>query len=298
MTKYSGYNADAENFNGNMTPQEIDGKSTPRDRFVKYWMNALTLIEASKFEYKKLPVNLPRWEIEQRLIVQGSVTGFRHPIYGICTMWGSRKGVGIYNGATGFVGAQAVLGEFEGKDGVDCVIGYNTSRDKNYISSSIVGERLIHYANILADIDLSISMIAEASRTMSTIGAKTDSAVDAVRLWFDALKRGERVVPLLETGVFEEVVPMLSKDCQDARGMAAELQGLKTAYLKEYYNWSGVAYIAKKAERMITDEVEADEDMLSINIYDQLACRAEWCARMNALFSLDIEVRVNNLVIT
>lgn len=298
-TKYSGWNANTERFDGN-APEfpDFEQKGNRRDAFVKQWMNNLTLIEASKFEYNKLPVNLPRWEIEQRLIIDGSVTGFRHPIYGICTMWGSRKGVGIYNSATGFTGAQAALGEFEGENGKNCVIGYNTSRDKNFIKGSVIGKRLVHYANILADIDLSLSMIAEASRAMNTIGAKTDTAVEAIQLWYKSLHDGERVVPLLETGVFEETVPMLSKECLDARGMANELQLLKSSYLKEYYNWSGVSFIAKKAERMITDEVEADEDMLSINIYDQLACRAEWCAGMNSLFGTDIEVRVNNLVIT
>ena len=54
----------------------------------------------------------------------------------------------------------------------------------------------------------------------------------------------------------------------------------------------------RKAERMNVDEVEVDEDMLSINIFDQLACRAEAIARMNALYDTNASVRVNNLVIT
>lgn len=295
QTSYTGWNASAENFNGN---QPAEAEDDLREWFVKRWMNDLTLVEASKFQWDGLPVNLPQWELEQRMIISGACAVFRHPVYGLVTMWGSRKGVGIYNQATGFAGAQPVLGDFEGTDGVDCIIGYNTSRDKNYIRSSIIGDRLVWYANILADIDLSLSMIAEASRAMNTIGAKTDNAVNAIQLWQDALHKGKRLVPLLETGVFEEAIPMISKDCADARGMANDLLALKSNYVKQYYNWSGVSYIAKKAERMITDEVEADEDMLSINIYDQLACRAEMAARMNALFDTNVSVRVNNLVIT
>lgn len=295
MTEYSGWNAKAEDFCGN-TPCEDD--EDRRAWYVKRWVQDLTLIEASKFEWQNLPVNLPAWEIEQRLIIDGADCVFKHPVYGLVTMWGGRKGVGIYNQATGFTGAQSVLGEFSGTDGVDCVLGYNTSRDKNYISKSVVGSRLLWFANILADIDLSLSMIAEAARAMNTIGAKTDNAVNTIELWYDSLRKGKRYVPLLETGVFEDVVPMLSKECADARGMANDLLALKSSYLKMFYNWSGVSYITKKAERMITDEVEADEDMLSINIWDQLSCRADFAARINNLFDTNISVRVNNIVIT
>lgn len=294
-TEYTGWNAKAEDFCGNQKECECKSK---RDVFVKRWMQDLTLIEASKFAYEGLPVNLPAWEIEQRLILQGCTGIWRDPIYGVVTAWGAKKGVGIYNNATGYVAAQAVLGDFEGTDGVDCVIGYNTSKDKNYSGSSVIGARLVYYANILADIDLSMSMISINSRAMNTIGAKTDNAVNTIELWYRSLERGETYVPLLETGVFADVVPLISKDCADARGMSQDLLALKSQYLKQYYNWSGVSYIQKKAERMVTDEVEADEDMLSINIYDQLACRAEMIAKMNILFDTNAKVLVNNIVIT
>lgn len=298
-TPYSGWNGKTENYNGNEVEAKLDPNiKSKREWFVKQWMNDLTLIEASKFEYENLPVNLPAWEIEQRLAVQGFDAVYRHPVYGIVTCWGSKWGTGIYNNAVGFTGSQATLGDFTGRDGVDCIIGYNTSRDKNYISKSVVGNRLVYYANILADIDLSLSMISVQARAMNTIGAKTDNAVNVINMWYKKLQEGETYVPLLETGVFADVVPMISKDCADARGMSADLMALKSSYLKQFYNWSGVSFIQKKAERMITDEVEADEDMLSINIYDQLSCRAEFIARVNTLFDVNIKVRVNNIVIT
>lgn len=291
MTKKSkNYNADAEN--------NVKVYNTRREFFVKRWSEDLFLIEASKFEYLNLPVNLPAYEIEQRLILQGNTAIYRHPIYGLVTIYGAVNGVGIYNNGTGYTGAQPVLGDFDGKDGIDCVIGYNTSRDKSRRGFSVIRERLRYFSEILGDIDLSLSMIAEASRAMNTVGAKTDNAVNTLELWYKKLHDGEPYVPLLETGIFEEVIPIISKDCADARGMVNDLQSLKASYLKQFYNFNGVSYIAKKAERMITDEVEADEDMLSINIYDQLKCRGEMVEKVNALFDTNIKVRVNNLVIT
>lgn len=275
--------------------KRIDNK---RDFYLKRWMDELVLIEGSKFQYENLPVNLPAFELEGRLIQQGFTCIWKHAVYGLVTAWGSKSGVGIYNNATTATCAQPALGEFKGSDGVDCIIGYNTSLDKGFRGGSVIGDRLVWYANILADIDVSLSMISISARSMNTIGAKTDNAVNAIQMWYDKLYKGEQYVPLLETGVFTDVVPMINKDCADARALSADLQMLKTAYVKQYYNSCGVSYIQKKAERMVVDEVEADEDMLSINIYDQLGCRAEFVTRMNALFGTNTKVHVNNLVIT
>lgn len=279
------------------SPFALDAQNK-RDYFYKRWKDELVLIEGRKFQYGSLPVNLPAFELERRLIKQGHTTVWKHPIYGLVTAWGSIGGVGIYDNATKATCSQAVLGEFEGTDGVDCVIGYNTSRDFGFAGPSVVGQRLDWYANILADLDVSLSMIGIAARCTNTLGAKTDSAVEAIQVWYEQVYQGNYYVPLLESGVFEALVPMISKECADARTLAADLQMLKTSYLKQYYNSCGVAFIEKKAERMVTDEVAADEDMLSINIYDQLACRAEFTGRINALFGTNITVRVNNLIIT
>lgn len=285
------YNAKTEKYQCDV---EMD-----RDYFVKRWMQDLTLIEGNKFEYESLPVNLPAFELERRFIQQGFTVAFKHNVYGLVTMWGSRSGVGIYNNATMFTGAQPALGSVSGLvDGVDCIIGYNTSLDKPYSPNSVVGSRLTYYANILGDLDLSLSMISESSRAMNTLGAKTDNAVNVIAKWYDSLRRGKRYVPLLETGIFESTVPMISKDCADARALSNDLNMLKTAYMKQFYNSCGISYIMKKEERMITDEVQADEDMLSINIIDQLNCRAEFVSRVNALYGTHINVHVRNMVIT
>lgn len=296
-TEYIGYNAKAEDYFGNL-PHDFKDLPSKRDFFLKRELDDLVLTEASKFEYENLPVNLPPFEVERRLIQDGFVGIFKHELYGIVTMWGSKGGVGIYNNATTFTGAQAVLGEITFEDGIDGIIGYNTHLDKSYRGTSVIGSRILWYANILADIDLSLSMLSISARSMNTVGAKTDNAVNTIENWYKALYDGKPYVPLLETGIFTEVIPMISKDCADVRSMASDLLNMKTHYEKKFYNSLGVSYIQRKAERMVTDEVEADEDMLSINIFDQLACRAEMLARMNALYNTNAKVRVNNLVIT
>lgn len=290
MTPSTGWNGKSEEFQCAIT--------TKRDFFLKKEMDDLVLTEARKFEYQGLPVNLPAFELERRLIMQGYAPIYKHTVYGIVTLWGARSGVGIYDNATRFTGAQRALGTVDFEDGVGGIIAYNTSLDKSYQSSSVIARRLIYYANILADIDLSLWIISVNGRAMNTVGAKTDNAVNTIQQWYDALTKGETFVPLLETGVFQDVVPMISKDCADARGLVNELLAMKSDFKKQFYNQAGVMYMQRKAERMNVDEVEVDEDMLSINIFDQLACRAEAIAKMNALYDTNASVRVNNLVIT
>ena len=57
-------------------------------------------------------------------------------------------------------------------------------------------------------------------------------------------------------------------------------------------------FIEQKAERVITDEIVGDKDMLSISLYDQLLERKEGVNRINALFGTNIKVDVCNNIIT
>ena len=270
---------------------------TKTDFYRKVWAQNLFLIESRKFKYENLPANLPAREIERRLIEQGFTAVFRHPVYGLVTSYGGKAGVGIYNQATTYNWAQAALGSGDGVDGVDGVIIYNTSLDRTQ-SSSVIANRLLYYTNIIADIDVSLSLIAINGRALNTVGAKTDNAVNAINLWYKKLIDGEPYVPLLESGIFDEVIPMISRDCADARNLAGELDTLKTAYLKQFYNSCGVQFIEQKAERVITDEIVGDKDMLSISLYDQLLERKEGINRINALFGTNIKVEVCNNIIT
>lgn len=270
---------------------------TKTNFYRKVWAQQLIMIEARKFEYLNLPPNLPAWEIERRLIEQGFTAIFKHPIYGIVTSYGGKCGVGIYNQSTAFNWAQATLGSGHGIDGVDGVLMYNSSLDKTQ-SGSVLRTRLEYYTTVIADIDVSLSLISINSRAMNTVGAKTDNAVNAINLWYKKLLDGEIYVPLLESGVFDEVIPMISRDCADARQLTDDLDKLKTAYLKQFYNSCGIQYIEQKSERVITDEIAGDKDMLSISLYDQLIQRREGVAKVNALYGTNISVRVANDIIT
>ena len=73
------------------------------------------------------------------------------------------------------------------------------------------------------------------------------------------------------------------KDCLEVR----------QEILKSFYNSIGVRYKKEKKERMITDEVTDDDQLLLFNISDMLSQRKEACQDMKDVFGIDVTVNLS-----
>ena len=261
------------------------------------WYNYLFMIVANMFIYENLPANLPQWEIEKRLILTGYALIFDTEKYGIVTATGSRYGVGIYDYGNKFTAAQSVLGSIQGlTDNVDGVIMYASSPDRQR-GSGVMGQSIALYADLLSDIDISIGVSVINNRAVNTIGAKTDSALTALKEYQQRLYDGDPIIPKLTGGLFDSTENILKIDTTTPNGLS-ELTNTQTALLKRFYNSFGIPFIEKKAERLIDSEVDTDKECLSVNMQDYLNNRIDGVNHINALFNTNIIVRVNNNVLT
>ena len=68
---------------------------------------------------------------------------------------------------------------------------------------------------------------------------------------------------------------------------------VKTELLKSFYNEIGVRYVRDKKERMISDEIENDEQMLLLNINDMKYQREKACKKINEIFGLNVSVKLS-----
>lgn len=272
-------------------------RATPKDRAYRFWFDKLLTIVISVFKYDNLPPNLPYWEIEKRLILGGRCFIFKNEMYGIITSFGATSGVDIYNNASEFNYAQAVLGSQSGlKNMIDGVIIYGSSVDKINGNSGAIGRRLQYYADLLSDIDVSRRVGLINNRATRSVIVKSDNAVNELRNYYRQLTDGELAVPKIATGVLDATEDI--NKIRTSEYALPEFDSAQTNVMKMFYSDFGIAYNTDKRERLITDEIDAECDSLDVNIADMLNCRVDGFNAVNNLFGSAIVVGVNNDNIT
>lgn len=274
-------------------------KQTRYKQFFDMWRAKLLCIAATVFKYENLPANLPYWEIEKRLILGGKCFVFKNKVYGVVTSDGAVSGEDIYNLPNQFNYAQTVLKSKSGlKDMIDGVIFYSTSADKLAINGSgVIGKRIEYYADILAQIDISRRVALISGRSVNEVIAKNDNALRELKAMYNSLENGELYTPRIDSGVLDSTESILKSVRNDGIKLQ-EIDVTQQNVLKMFYADFGITYSTEKRERMITDEVAAEQDAMSINVYDMLQCRKEGIVKINTLFGTAITVDINNDIIT
>ncbi len=263
------------------------------------WFDKLLSSVSRLFIYENLPANLPQWELEQRLILWGRAPIFQTNEYGIVTSWGGTSGVDIYNVSNQFNYAQSILGSGSGLiDGIDGIIVYGTSIDKINGASGVIGRRIAYYSDILSDIDVSRQIALINNRAINSVYAKTDNALNELREFYRQLYDGSLVVPKISSGVFDVTENVLKNVPNNTGYGLADLDTAQQNILKMFWNDFGIRYGESKRERMLTDEITAEQDSLDISISDMLVCRQTGVQKINLLYGTAISVDVNNEIIT
>lgn len=271
-------------------------------RTALFTTNLQTLVNllAQKFVYTGLPDTLPATEIENRLLLTGHALILYNPDNNnneLITSYSSLYGIDVYNKPYQYTAVQAGLTKMaQGIIGVSAVVIYASTVD--YSTPFTISPRfkmLRRFAQLLTDIDLSVDSALINDRSINAVVAKTTQAHEQLTDYYKRLIDGEYVVPFVNTGILD-MTDDLHKT-QSIHGMtAAELYEFRKNVLKEFYTSNGIQVVKDKAERMITDEINADNDYLESNTRDELAFRQKGIAEVNKLFGTNINVEVNNYV--
>lgn len=269
-------------------------KNTRKKRAFNMWIDKLFLIVSRVFVYENLPPNLPQWEIEKRLIINGNCFVFKNETYGVITSFGALSGVDIYNNANEFNYAQSILGSKSRLTNlVDGVIIYGTSIDKLYGSRGVIGKRIQYYADILSDIDVSRQVGLINNRCINSVVAKSDNALNELKSFYTRVQDGELAVPRITSGVLDATENILKQNNNSGYSLS-EFDIAQMNILKLFYHDFGIAFSTEKRERLLTDEIAADNEALDINISDMLDCRQNGITAINNMFGTNITVGVIN----
>lgn len=242
------------------------------------------------FKYKKLPKSLPAREIEKRLIWLGFSGIFNHSKYKLTACDGGLSGVNQYYMPTDFTYAQPALGSGVKKIGDDCVIIYNTQSDT--IEPYGLRELIMRYARLLADVDSTLDIQIINTRATKLNSVADDNTAKVVNNAMQAIEAGENYT-INQQSLIDRWIP---KEWNTAHPDTLEKiiyakQSILNAFLEEI----GVKSINEKRERMITDEVTADNQLLMVNLDDLLYMRKEGIEEVNEMFGTDIEVELNDI---
>lgn len=240
------------------------------------------------FKYYNLPESLPAEEIEKRLMWFGFCGVFKHPSFGIVCSDGGLSGVDQYYRPTEFTYAQPVLGSGLKKIGDNCVIIYNTQSD--VIKPYGFSELIRRYARMLADVDASIDIQLINSRATKLNSVADDLTAKAVNNAMQAIENGETYT-VNQNSIIDR---WQTKDWNTAHPEQIEkLLDAKQCILNSFLEEIGVKSINAKRERMITNEVSADNQLLMVNTDDLLYKRKIGIKQINDMFETDIKVELN-----
>ena len=250
------------------------------DRSIIYWKNYLFEKIVRIFEWNGLP--FPQREIEARLILNGYCGVVNDGNLGIMVADGGMSGVTQYHDIfTHFTYAAPTAKGGTLEIGKDCVIVNNTAlRIPLY-------PLVYRTACLLAHADISLKCALVNMRYTDLFATDDESTAENVRAVRNRLYDGDYgcIVDKSIVGSLQNIANTTTsnssiKDCLEVR----------QEILKSFYNAIGVRYNKEKKERMITDEVTDDSQLLLFNIADMLAQRKTACEDIKKVLGINVTV--------
>lgn len=262
------------------------------------YFNLLTEILLSMFKWENVPQNTNAIQIE-KFLLSGACAIDKDGNAWACTPKSVLKNNGEYDEIIGtrttygneFVTTKADT--FHGTNGVNCVVGYN-----NY--NKCHDYNLLTYADKFAQIELSMDYNIKYSRMNRIFKAKTQKEKTIIE---DALKKAENGVNTVivsdatietligENGEMSPFIELTDVDKQD-----------KLQYLSNFYQDTLHRFLTLYGLPTNNTTKLAQQTLAEVNDLDtfsqvipsnMLACRREFCEKVNALFGFNMSVDFN-----
>ena len=141
------------------------------------------------------------------------------------------------------------------------------------------------YALMIAHCDMSIIAELVNSRFMDLLKAGNNKSAEAAAKFHKDLYSGR--LSFIYDATEELEVDRTTNRVSKLR----DYIDTKAALLKEFYALFGINKTNEKRERMITDEVKDNQELLQFNVKDMLDQREKMCAEIKDVFGADITVK-------
>lgn len=246
------------------------------------YLNRLTELSISMFEWKNLPPTVDQRYIELRLFNTPAVVYFNDPDIGnLCLDCIAQGEFDVY-GNPSVRRAYSSYNHYNRRDLTDdnSVIIWN-----NYIHTNTLAT-IRMYAQRLANLERIIDVNANAQKTPVLIQATEKQRLTMTNVYKEY--DGNSPVIFGDKNLDIQGIKVLKTD---APFVCDKLYTLKTQYWNEALTYLGISNInVQKKERLITDEVTRNEGGTVASRYSRLETRRIAVDKINAMFGTNIEV--------
>lgn len=261
-----------------------------------YWYYKLLNYCLGIYKYDGLPESLPGREILMNLILTGHAVIFRDNGEIVTTR------TTIYDFDKYYRPTKATFGNvkmFSKKliFGENSEVIYLTRIQGNVFTQQAVDSGLStfikRYARLLADAESTISNYLVNVRLTSYPVASNDQVRESVAAFYNSIEMGKRSVItdnlILEAFRNVDITALSSRK----DGMNDLLIG-RDKILSMFFRDIGVKFEQEQKKAQLTeDEVQADEQLLLLNVKDMLEVQKEGVERVNRFFGLNMSVSIN-----
>ena len=253
----------------------------------KYWQKNLIEYATRLFSYEGLPDSIPAHEIDLIAYMGGYC-----PLVTVAN-----------NGRTDWIAAYS-SGMFDQTDYIDMFKKVNFATPLHFGERTIDKTAIIipnnslktpliwrinHYSTLLAHCDVSIIAEMVNDREIDLIDAINSSAAEAAK---ENYKKRYDGIPFaaVNKGFSQFKHNFVSGRSQE---QSSKLWELRNNILSGFLEEIGIKKSFDKKERQITNEIQADDKMLNLNISDMLECRQTAFDKFNALTGYNVKVSCN-----
>ena len=258
------------------------GKPQFKNAFA-YWRSQLFNKVNKLYTWENLPTSIPQKEIETRLILhgkcgiikgnEGDLLAVDISMYGITNYYDEWT---TFNYTTPKQNGRRKIG----KTGV--VIDNDTLRNP-------IIPIIDRYAMMLSHAEITLVNALVNGRAQKTAVASSNKMADDIRKYQNKLYDGSNDV----------IVDRAFLGAEFHDNDTNSLNQLKTIYdtrqaiLYSFYEDLGIKKNQQKRERLVSDEVSADNTLLKLNILDMTDARQKACREINKIWGTNVSVKCN-----
>ena len=249
-----------------------------------YYYYKLTLIARSLFKWENLPNNMDERWIEKYLFTSGKCIFYKDPVLGYMVAGLSEQGgINCYGDPT----TVWPVAENYVYNGEQLVNGDNCYIIRNNDLMLPIFPTVRYYSFKLTNIDRAIDVNIEAQKTPTVVRCS-----DKQRLSLkNAINQRKDNEPVIWTSDDANISDMVSSLDLNPPMVFKDLQTQKHMILNEIFTDFGINNAnMDKRERMVANEVEANNEQVKASEDVMLKVREEACKQINRIFGTNIKV--------
>lgn len=249
--------------------------------------NRYKLLALNMFKWEGLPPTVKPRHIEKALYEKGMCLFFEHKDYGvICLPCNYSSNLNVYGEGTEYIvtgfGYSDVKTKFDNVElGLNNDLGENTVQ---YVKS---------YADRMAEVEFSIDLNIRKQRVPWIVETTSNNKYSMQKAITDIIDGKEVVYANKELGLNDSNVISLT-----APFIALELNEYKYELEREILTFFGLNNTVEKAERLVVDEVNSNNDFIEQNVEIMFRNRQDLCERINKRFGWNVTVKKTSEIVS